>query len=1070
MALSRRERRRRKIMRRRKCECARRAGFLQPGIIREKRKAGTDSNARFEGAFSVGCGVIGTAFRRRFRNAFAAAGAVTALYGAALAQSSIEARLVGPRGEAAAGVAVRAENASNGAVMEGVSDAQGRVRFGGLSSGGSWRLSTQGNEAFAPATSDAFSLRSEFQSNITLRLAQRKGDEIVVTGARTYAAFNTSNAEVSATLSGAEIDRIPVEARSLERLLFRLPGVTQSTGFFGEAPAISINGANALFTNYTIDGLDNNENFLGGQKFSVPVGAVQDVTVLSSSYSVEYGRTANGVVNVTTPSGGNDFKGDVFFLTRPGGFLSADPASNQTSLFGAPVSDTFARYQGGFAVSGPIATDRTFFFLNTEYLRDATDNILSAPLLGVNERVVGVNEHLLITGKIDHFWSERWRSSLRFNHGRVKLERQGGGLDGGVIFPSAGSRQDRFSTNVALTNAYSGDGFDYSGSFQYSGFDWNYGEPLAGEGPQAVIFAQADLTVPVAIIGHPGFIFDSTERTFQTQHKVTVDVGPHRLKAGADIIIADFSLFGGGNVNGNFTLALDPAQIAALQGVGADFSFSDLPSGATILNASFETQPNAFGTPQRIYSAYIEDQWQATDDLSLTLGLRWDYDSLTNIAGNGDFDNIAPRFAFNYSASETLAFRGGVGLFVEKIPYAIISDAIQQNSDAPGFIAQLQSLINQGVLPSNTDILRITTGEGNLSVNAAPLCSGLLACPDPVSLAPIADTLTNAERRIFNPFGLDNPQAIQASLGVEWQPHPLWRFGIDAQFSRGRNLLRLVDLNAPEPFIFNQAVFDLLGASGVALLTQAEREALGLIRSAAAADATRPAAGAGGAIPAGGARSIIVSDTGGRSNYRALIFKIQKVRGHDLYDASIFYTLSRLRNDTDDINFRANDSNNFAADFGPSLNDRTHVISSIFNFYPVDGLTLSVAGLFQSGQPVNFVPDAGVFGTTDINGDGLSFADQFTGNPDRQPGVSRNSGRLPWAKTVDVGAGYAFANAGPGGFEIRADFFNIFDANNVSGYPVNFTASNQIQVFGRPFAQNSAGAPRTFQLSLKYRF
>ncbi|MGC5376574.1 hypothetical protein ACPXAO_24010, partial [Salmonella enterica] len=76
------------------------------------------------------------------------------------------------------------------------------------------------------------------------------------------------------------------------------------------------------------------------------------------------------------------------------------------------------------------------------------------------------------------------RTSLRVNHGRVQLERQGGGLDGGATFPTAGSVQDRFSTNVVLTNTYQGDGFDYVGSYQYSRFDWDFGEPLFGEGPQ----------------------------------------------------------------------------------------------------------------------------------------------------------------------------------------------------------------------------------------------------------------------------------------------------------------------------------------------------------------------------------------------------------------------------------------------------------------------------------------------------------------------------------------------------------------------------------------------------------
>ncbi len=993
-----------------------------------------------------------------------------AMAGTATAQAALQARLVGPSGDAAANVPVRVENLATGAAFTGTTDAQGRIRFGGLTTGGPWRVTSQASGPYDAGTSDTVSLRSEFQSNLTLTLravGEATVDEVVVTGTR--GGLNTSNAEVSATLTAEEIARLPVEARSLERLLFRLPGVTQSTGFFGEAPAVAINGSNALFTNYVIDGLDNNENFLGGQRFPVPTGAIQDVTVLSSSYSVEYGRTANGVVSVTTPSGGNDLGGEVFFVTRPGGFLTEDPGSTATSLFGAPVSESFERYQGGFTLHGPIVRDQTFFFLNAEYIRDETDNILSAPAFGVAETIPGTNEQTLLTGRIDHNWNARFRTSLRANYGQVDLERQGGGLTGGVTFLSAGSVQDRRSINLALTNSYSGEGFDYTGAFQYSSFDWDFGQPLVPDGPQVTVFGNNNTSVPLAVIGHPGFDFNDSERTFQTQQKIVFDRGRHRIKAGIDVISADFELVGGGNPDGNFAVLLTPAQLTALQGVGSDFNVSDLPANVQILSAVFETQPNAFGDTQNLYAAYVEDQWQITDDLSLTGGLRYDYDSLTDVAGNSDTNNIAPRIAFNYTPRSDIAIRGGIGLFVEKIPYAIISDAIQQNSRSPGFLAQLQTLIDRGILPADTDLNAITSDQGNVGVNAAGLCTSLTQCPDPATLSAQRSALSFGERRIFNPNGLDNPEAVQTSLGIQWQATDVWRFGLDAQYSRGENLLRLVDLNAPAPFVFNQAAFDALGPAGVAALTPAQRQAMGLVRTQAQADATRPAIGPGGATPAGVARSIIVSDSGGRSRYQALTFSAEKRRGPDRWDATLFYTLSQLKNDTDDINFRANDADDFDADFGPSLNDRTHVISTFASWYPTDRLTFTVAGLFQSGQPVNFVPDAAIFGVTDINGDGLSFADQFTGNPDRQPGVGRNSGRLDWSSSVDLGVGYRLDAPG-GEFEIRGDLFNALDTDNESGYPVNFTASNQVQVFGQPFRQNSAGPPRTFQLSLRYAF
>jgi concentrative nucleoside transporter, CNT family len=135
------------------------------------------------------------------------------------------------------------------------------------------------------------------------------------------------------------------------------------------------------------------------------------------------------------------------------------------------------------------------------------------------------------------------------------------------------------------------------------------------------------------------------------------------------------------------------------------------------------------------------------------------------------------------------------------------------------------------------------------------------------------------------------------------------------------------------------------------------------------------------------------------------------------------------------------------------------VISAVGYLHPLPGLTLTLAGLLQSGQPVNFVPDAALFGTRDLNGDGASFGEAFVGNSDRYPGVSRNAGRLPWSTTIDLGARYVFP-FGARRLEASLDVFNLFDANNESGFANAATTSNQIQFGGgAPFVQRNAAPP-----------
>jgi hypothetical protein len=134
-------------------------------------------------------------------------------------------------------------------------------------------------------------------------------------------------------------------------------------------------------------------------------------------------------------------------------------------------------------------------------------------------------------------------------------------------------------------------------------------------------------------------------------------------------------------------------------------------------------------------------------------------------------------------------------------------------------------------------------------------------------------------------------------------------------------------------------------------------------------------------------------------------------------------------------------------------------------------LTVSLALLAQSGQPINRIPDARIFGTTDLNGDGRSFADAYTGNSDRFPGAARNGDRLPWAYTVDLGAGYGVPLAG-NRLELRADVFNLTNRTNLSGFSNNATQSNQIQVGpeGGPVVKRNAAPPRQFQFGVRYVF
>ncbi|WP_254245130.1 TonB-dependent receptor [Hymenobacter sp. BRD67] len=429
------------------------------------------------------------------------------------------------------GLPVHLDNAAIGYSAEHPTDAQGKARFQGLSTAGSYAVSTTVTEQYQAVREAGITLRANSSPSVTLVLPQVSTQAlagVVVRAPNNATTINTQNAEVASQLSARELREIPIEARDITRALYRLPNVTLATGFFSEAPNVSINGANGLYTNYLIDGLDNNENFLGGQRFAIPVGFAQNVSVLTNNFSTEFGNSANGIVNVTTKSGSNNLTAEAFYLTRPGPAIDGKTDFPQRDLSGNQVQNGFQRQQFGFGVGGALVKDKTFFYLNAEQTFDIKDNALTSPELGVAATVRGHNRFTYLSGKIDQHWSERFRSSLRANVGYVNIERQGGGLDGGVAFPSTGNQQDRNSVAIASQNVYVGRRITSETDLQYASFRWNYAAAFNPSSPDVTVLDPAGQAV--AVLGNPGYLFDSHQKTWQAQQKFTLVSGRSTFK------------------------------------------------------------------------------------------------------------------------------------------------------------------------------------------------------------------------------------------------------------------------------------------------------------------------------------------------------------------------------------------------------------------------------------------------------------------------------------------------------------------------------------------------------------
>ena len=189
-------------------------------------------------------------------------------------------------------------------------------------------------------------------------------ENVTVTGESPL--LQTDTATLSSLVTEKAVQDLPVNGRNFVRLVQLVPGATEGVPnslASGTRPddrrqtsAISINGALDNQNNQLIDGIDNNERFIGTVIVKPSIDAIAEVKVQTNMYTAEVGRTAGGVVNIVTKSGSNGFHGSLFEFNRNDRF----DARNFFATTGPkPALD---QNQFGGSVGGPVARNRTFFF------------------------------------------------------------------------------------------------------------------------------------------------------------------------------------------------------------------------------------------------------------------------------------------------------------------------------------------------------------------------------------------------------------------------------------------------------------------------------------------------------------------------------------------------------------------------------------------------------------------------------------------------------------------------------------------------------------------------------------
>jgi outer membrane receptor protein involved in Fe transport len=220
-------------------------------------------------------------------------------------------------------------------------------------------------------------LNQEIQIEIPL-LAGQRTDTVEVTAAPDL--LRTESAGLGGLIENRQITGLPLDGRNFFELSLLLPGVAPpaqgSAGSVRGDFAVNVDGAREDSNNFLLDGVFNGDPQLNGTGVTPPVDAVREFEVVSGAYDASFGRNAGGQVNVVLKSGTNQFHGAAYEFFRNRQFDARNFFAPSTEK-----SPQYQRNQFGASVGGPLVRNRTFFFGDYEgrRLREGETLITNVP-------------------------------------------------------------------------------------------------------------------------------------------------------------------------------------------------------------------------------------------------------------------------------------------------------------------------------------------------------------------------------------------------------------------------------------------------------------------------------------------------------------------------------------------------------------------------------------------------------------------------------------------------------------------------------------------------------------------
>ena len=1012
---------------------------------------------------------------------------------AACAQSpdtgAIEGTILDPSGRPIPGAGLLLTNPATGAAHAATTDAEGRFHYTALTPATYLLRVSADNFATleANATVDVGSVTG-VHAALSVAAARQS-----VQVSDVPPSVDISTPALSTTIDHDAVDNLPSGSRRWSDFALLTPGVTADTAADG---LLSFRGIGALLNNNTVDGADDNQAFFSEERgrtlvsYSTSEASVDEFQVNTSNYSAEYGRAAGGVINTVTRSGTNDLHGTAFFYTRNSAWGASNPFTTLTTknAAGAYITSNIRTIdtvdQAGIALGGPIRRDKLFaFFTYDRYTRDypgvaraytpakfyaqPTQQSIAtlAGRLGVSPTLALADYNQVVAGlttllgnvprsanqniffpKID--WQVSDRSHVTFQYNRLRWNAPNGvQTSPAASYGIASFGNSLVSTDTAVArwayfltpNILSEAHIQYSRDLEQelsappAPFEQALSQNIYGRAPEVSVAGSSygfRFGKP-AVLDRAAYPDESRNEFVDS---LTWARGRHTWKAGYEYnYINDYSdsLY---DANGTYTYSsvlnfvtdyLSPNHCDnSSTGVGVLPCYTSYQQGIGPTSYQFQSAD---------YALFLSDEWKPLPRLTLSLGLRYEYEQLPNTNRalvNPDIPQSAslPHDNNNYGPRLGLAFDlTGSGHSVLRLGYGIYYGRII-NSTA------FTALTATGVPHSQR------------TYYYKPLDTGAPPFPYVFSSTPY---LTVAPSAVYFDRRFQNPQIHQTEASFQQELFRHTALTVAYMGSYGRELPSFIDSN-----------IDLSAASTITYQVVdplKEGPLTGLYTSKFFTARLNPAY-----------QQItrIFSET--NSKYQAAVIKVDH-GANRILDLHASYTYSHAADynqnatafaDTNDVL----DPTDLRAEYGNSNFDIRHrltggfVLHSAwhargFSSYLLNGYTLASTAELRSGLPYSMhvngsIPSIQYIDTVrrqqTLSGLGASL--NGSGGDNRVPFLGRNSFHYPAVSNTDLRLTKRTPINDRVSLEILAETFNLLNHQNITsidttGYIVQDSSS-----------------------------